>query len=70
MHRQSASAWCPAKPGKHEPYEQMAGKAIRNALADAGIDLADLMKRSVYPMQAARKRSSIMATLPTAANMS
>jgi sterol carrier protein 2 len=26
-----------AKPGKHEPYEVMAGKAIRAALADAGI---------------------------------
>jgi sterol carrier protein 2 len=33
-----------AKPGKQEPYEIMAGKAIRNALADAGIDLADVQQ--------------------------
>ncbi len=26
-----------AKPGKHQPYEVMAGVAIRNAIADAGI---------------------------------
>ncbi|TFW05334.1 lipid-transfer protein [Oxalobacteraceae bacterium OM1] len=33
-----------AKPGKQEPYEVMAGKAIRNALADAGLDLADVQQ--------------------------
>ncbi len=33
-----------AKPGKHEPYEIMAGKAIRNALADAGIDYTDIQQ--------------------------
>ncbi|MCC4116690.1 lipid-transfer protein [Aromatoleum toluclasticum] len=31
-----------AKPGAHEPYEVMAAKAIRAALADAGIDYADV----------------------------
>ncbi|WP_232429043.1 lipid-transfer protein [Aromatoleum toluclasticum] len=31
-----------AKPGAHEPYEVMAAKAIRAALADAGIDCADV----------------------------
>jgi len=33
-----------AKPGKHEPYEVMAAKAIRNALADAGIGLEDVQQ--------------------------
>ncbi len=33
-----------AKPGKHEPYETMAAKAIRNALDDAGIDLQDVQQ--------------------------
>ncbi len=33
-----------AKPGKHEPYEIMAGKAIRNALADAGIGFDDIQQ--------------------------
>ncbi|HJU71529.1 MAG TPA: lipid-transfer protein [Paucimonas sp.] len=33
-----------AKPGKQEPYEIMAGKAIRNALADAGIGLAEVQQ--------------------------
>ena len=33
-----------AKPGKQEAYEVMAGKAIRNALADAGIDLDDVQQ--------------------------
>lgn len=33
-----------AKPGKHEPYEIMAGKAIRHALADAGIALDDVQQ--------------------------
>lgn len=33
-----------AKPGKHEPYEIMAGKAIRNALADAGIDYNEVQQ--------------------------
>jgi sterol carrier protein 2 len=33
-----------AKPGKQEPYEVMAGKAIRNALADAGIALEDVQQ--------------------------
>jgi sterol carrier protein 2 len=33
-----------AKPGKHEPYEIMAGKAIRNALADAGIDFTEVQQ--------------------------
>lgn len=33
-----------AKPGKHEPYEIMAGKAIRNALADAGIDYTEVQQ--------------------------
>ena len=33
-----------AKPGKHEPYEIMAGKAIRAALADAGIALDDVQQ--------------------------
>ncbi|HYD81316.1 MAG TPA: lipid-transfer protein [Paucimonas sp.] len=33
-----------AKPGRHEPYEIMAGKAIRNALADAGIALEDVQQ--------------------------
>lgn len=30
------------KPGKHDPYEIMASKAIRGALADAGINLSDV----------------------------
>ena len=30
------------KPGRHEPYEVMAGKAIRAALADAGIDYGEV----------------------------
>lgn len=30
------------KPGRNEPYEIMASKAIRGALADAGIDLTDV----------------------------
>ncbi len=30
------------KPGKNEPYEIMASKAIRGALADAGIDLTEV----------------------------
>lgn len=30
------------KPGRNEPYEIMATKAIRGALADAGIDLSDV----------------------------
>ncbi|MED1785084.1 lipid-transfer protein [Brevibacillus fortis] len=30
------------KPGKHEPYEVMAAKAITGALADAGITLAEV----------------------------
>jgi sterol carrier protein 2 len=33
-----------AKPGKHEPYEIMAGKAIRNALTDAGIDFSEVQQ--------------------------
>lgn len=33
-----------AKPGKHEPYEIMAGKAIRNALADAGIGYEEVQQ--------------------------
>jgi sterol carrier protein 2 len=33
-----------AKPGKQEAYEVMAGKAIRNALADAGIALEDVQQ--------------------------
>jgi acetyl-CoA acetyltransferase len=33
-----------ARPGRHEPYEVMAGKAIRNALADAGIALQDVQQ--------------------------
>jgi len=31
-----------AKPGRNEPYEIMASKAIRGALSDAGIDLTDV----------------------------
>jgi len=30
------------KPGKHEPYEIMASKAIKGALSDAGITLSDI----------------------------
>ena len=33
-----------AKPGAHEPYEIMASKAIRAALADAGIDYGDIQQ--------------------------
>lgn len=30
------------KPGRNEPYEIMASKAIKGALNDAGIDLSDV----------------------------
>lgn len=33
-----------AKPGAHEPYEIMAGKAVRAALADAGIGYGDVQQ--------------------------
>ncbi len=33
-----------AKPGAHEPYEIMAGKAVRSALADAGIAYGDVQQ--------------------------
>ncbi len=33
-----------AKPGAHEPYEIMASKAVRAALADAGIDYHDIQQ--------------------------
>ncbi len=33
-----------AKPGAHEPYEIMAGKAIRSALADAGIEYGSVQQ--------------------------
>ena len=33
-----------AKPGAHEPYEIMAGKAVRAALADAGIAYGDVQQ--------------------------
>ena len=33
-----------AKPGKHEPYEVMAAKAIKGALEDAGIDYDDVQQ--------------------------
>ncbi|WP_342512057.1 lipid-transfer protein [Sporosarcina sp. FSL K6-1522] len=33
-----------AKPGKHEPYEVMAAKAVKGALEDAGIDYDDVQQ--------------------------
>ncbi len=33
-----------AKPGAHEPYEIMAGKAVKAALADAGISYGDIQQ--------------------------
>lgn len=33
-----------AKPGAHEPYEIMAGKAVRAALADAGIEYGEVQQ--------------------------
>lgn len=33
-----------AKPGAHEPYEVMAGKAVRSALADAGLEYGQIQQ--------------------------